>query len=450
MRTMCSFFCVLFASGIALSADTTSALTPSVSPAETTATAATTAEVLPVKHPDTIANASAVSNATITWSGMAELRLRDDILSNYRADGKIAQSANSSYRIAYMFGVTARPSDKVTLRFEIANDCNDWYAPETVKNFIDNYWTKRNQLMPWVDLAYAEWNPGAVYVQAGIIPVKETPLMDLLGVSMFFDRDYKMAAQIRWGSVTNGSRPGLRLGVPIFKGPVSLCLEGFASALAIPEINAGLDSMKANPIAAHLQLDIPVTVQQLTIVPQVFVVPNRTYNMANGESDVEFGAGFNAGYSIGTDVKFRAGFGYARNSNRNSYKTTTTPKTVFDTVYNNFGDPFASPIRLDSTMLDSVLFDRWATNMNVGTSVKMGPGILDFDFNVSNEQDGYDSKTDDWFTFFEIKYEWMLSKNYVLMPRVKVYFTEPKSTIAGIKFNNMATTIPELILRGEF
>jgi hypothetical protein len=96
-------------------------------------------------------------------------------------------------------------------------------------------------------------------------------------------------------------------------------------------------------------------------------------------------------------------------------------------------------------MKDSVEFDRWGTNLNVGTTLMLGPGKLDFDFNLSNQQDAYNKNVDDWYPFFDIKYGWMLSKNFIVMPRVRLFFTEPKTT-----YNNELKTRPELIFSGTF
>jgi hypothetical protein len=190
---------------------------------------------------------------------------------------------------------------------------------------------------------------------------------------------------------------------------------------------------------------VPVSAAGLTVTPQALITPFRSFNKATGKSDIEFGAGLNLGYKVNDGASFRAGFGYARNSNRNTYSQNNY-------IYDSYINPYnmnKQPVLVDS-LCDSVEFDRWGTNLNVGTTIKLGPGNFDFDFNLSNEQNAYNSKIDDWYPFFDIKYGWALSKNFIVMPRVRLFFSEMKSATAGITYNNMLKTRPELIIFGTF
>lgn len=370
------------------------------------------------------------------------LRLRDDVVTNYPNTGanagKRIESAAFSYQIAYKLGVKAKPNDQTLLQFEIGND---WYATEEAEGIPGNYWTKRNMMTPWFDLAYAQWDPGFLHIQAGIIPVRGTPLMDLLGVSLFLNRTYKMAGHIPWGVVTNFSQTGLRLGAPIVKGPFSIGVDAMSAIIEQrPVYVAGVDSMKLNASAVEFELEVPMTTAGLTVTPQAFITPFRSFNKATGKSDFEFGSGFDVGYKVTDAMTLRTGFGYARNSNRNTYSRTNT---IFD-MYN---DPFNTATKVDTVnkMVDSVLFDRWGTNLNVGTTIKMGPGKLDFDFNLSNEQNAFNKNVNDWYPFFDIKYGLALSKNFIVMPRIRLFFQEPK-----IGMNNACKSRPELIFTGTF
>jgi hypothetical protein len=452
MRLVISLACMLAFCASALAADTSAAAktAPATEPApaavepapaaapvsETPAPAAKPAEA-PVKV------CAPCPSPLLTWGGLAMYRLRDEIITNYRTNGQREEKATFSGQIAYRLGVKVKPNDQTLLQFDIGND---WYATEEVEGLPGNYWTKRNPMTPWFDLAYAQWDPGYMHIQAGIIPVAGTPLMDLLGVSIFFGRDYKNAAHIPWGVVTNFSQTGLRIGAPIVKdGPVSVGVDAMSTVLEMRQIAAGIDTMQLNPVATEFELEVPIKVAGLDALPQAFIIPNRSYNMATGGSDIEFGAGLNLGYKMNDGVCFRAGFGYARNSNRNSYKnfTTGTPNTIYDT----YGDPFAITSKTDTVnkIVDSVEFDRWGTNLNVGATVKMGPGKLDFDFNLSSEQDMYNVNVNNWYPFFDLKYGWALNKNFIIMPRVRLFFTEPKTG-----YNNELKTRPELIFIGTF
>jgi hypothetical protein len=479
---MCSLLCVLFVSGMVMAADTTAVKSPAASPAPAAAPApakaapAPAAAQAPAPAPAPAAEAPAPAPAPapaeeapapapvvkpveapakvcaapasplLTWGGLAMLRLRDEIVTNYQADGKTAEDANFSYQIAYHLGVKVKPNDQVMLQFDIGND---WYATEEVEGLPGNYWTKRNPMTPWFDLAFAQWDPGFMHIQAGVIPVRGTPLMDLLGVSIFLNRNYQKAAHIPWGVVTNFSQTGLRLGAPIVKGDFSFGVDAMSTVIEMRKVPTKADTFNLNPIAVEFELEAPLSAGAFTATPQAFIIPNRSYNLKSGASDLEFGAGFDAGYKVNTGITLRAGFGYARTSNRNSYKNSDGS---YNTFYDTYGDPFNITSKTDTVnkVVDSVEFDRWGTNLNVGTTIVLGPGKLDFDFNLSNQQNAYNKNIDDWYPFFDLKYGWALNKNFIVMPRVRFFFTEPKAAVSGITYNNMLTTRPELIFTGVF
>ena len=465
MRTILSILSVLVLGGIVLAADSTStgapAAAPAVTPAPVPAPAPTPAPAsvsapapVPVPAPtETAAPAPAPETKPampayaakpacacpmLVWSGMAQLRLRDELVTNFQKTGHEEEKATFSYQLAYHLGVKVRPNDQTLLQFDIGND---WFATEEAEGMPDNYWTKRDPLTPWFDLAYAQWDPGYLHIQAGIIPVRGTPLMDLLGVSLLYNRSYNFAAHIPWGVVTNFCQTGLRLGAPVVKGPFSVGVDAMSAIIEQRPVYAiGIDSIKINLDAVEFELEVPMVAGGFNVTPQAFIIPARSFNKATGQSDIEFGSGFDVGYKVKDGVVFRAGFGYARNSNRDTYSPTNE---VYDT-YNNPYSMITKPVGVDS-MKDSVEFDRWGTNLNVGTTLMLGPGKLDFDFNLSNQQDAYNKNVDDWYPFFDIKYGWMLSKNFIVMPRVRLFFTEPKTT-----YNNELKTRPELIFSGTF
>jgi hypothetical protein len=62
----------------------------------------------------------------------------------------------------------------------------------------------------------------------------------------------------------------------------------------------------------------------------------------------------------------------------------------------------------------------------------------------------YNTNIDDWYPFFDIKYGLALNKNFILMPRIRLFFTEPKAAVGGVKYNNMLNSRPELIFTGVF
>lgn len=401
MRFLCSIACVL-ALGLAVyAADTTSAAPAPAPAAETPA---------PAPKPAPAAMAPA---PLVTWSGLAMLRLRDEIISNNWKNGTDQENANFSYQIAYHFGAKIKPNDQLCLGFDIGND---WYATELVTGIPGNYWQKRDPYTPWFDLAYAQWDPGYLHLVAGIIPIKGSALMDLLGVSIFFNKSYHNAAHVPWGVVTNFSQTGLRLGAPILKDDFKLGVDLTSATIEYRAIGFGIDTMLYNSPATEFLLEVPMSVAGLSIKPQTFIIPNRTFNPVNKKSDMEFGVGIDLGYKVSDQFNLRAGFGYAHNSNNNS-------KVIGDT---------------------SVAFDRAGTNSNIGTTLVLGPGKLDVDFNVSTETNAKDTTVKDWYPFADLKYGWAVNKNFVIMPRCRFFITVPHVT-----YNTRSTIRPEIILAGS-
>ena len=461
MRILSSLMCVLFLCGVVLAADSTSAKAPAAAPAPAVEKAARApaaeapapaAEPAPAPAPvvETPAPAPVVapkpaapSGIQLTWYGMAMLRLREEIITNWLATKDREEKATFSYQIAYKLGLKVKPNDQTLIQFELGND---WYATEEAYGIPGNYYQKRNPLTPWFCLAYAQWDPGYLHLQAGIIPVRGTPLMDLLGVSILLNRTYKMAAHLPWGVVTNFSQTGLRLGAPILKGEkaedFNIGVDLMSAVLEQRQILAGIDTMKLNPIAVEFLLEVPMTVAGLNLTPQAFIVPNRSYNRSTGKSDLEFGAGFDLGYKVNPDIVLRGGFGYARNSNLNSYKNADG---TYNMMYDVIPDPTVSKTDTINSKLDNVGFDRWGTNLNVGTTIALGPGKLDLDFNLSNEQNSCDTTVNDWYPFVDVKYGWALTKNFILMPRVRFFMVAPH-----VKYDFKETTRPELIFTGVF
>jgi hypothetical protein len=430
MRTTLFLLSIIVACGMVSAQDTTATSAPApgraIVPApEATPAPAPAAEpvVAPAPAP-IVALAPVVAPAApiLAWSGLAMLRLREEMLFNKLnklQTGKKEESATFSYQIAYKVGLKANPSKNVLLQFELGND---WYATEEALGIPGNYYTKRDPMTPWFCLAYAQWDPGYMHIQAGIIPVRGTPLMDLLGVSLFFDRSYKMAAHLPWGVVTNFSQTGLRLGAPIVKGPITVGVDAMSAIIQQRYIKVGLDTLKLNPAAVEFELEAPITADALTVTPQVFIIPNRSYYKGTGKSDMEMGVGLDGGYKVSDDLKFRAGFGYAQNSNKKSFSANNIP--------------------------DTIEFDRSGINANVGSTIKLGPGKLDVDFNVSTEKNKLDTNVNDLYGFADLKYGWALEKNFILMPRIRFFYTKPKADATA--YSSKLTARPELIFAGSF
>ncbi len=371
----------------------------------------------------------AAASPLLTWYGMAQLRLREEICSNKAKNGIDSLSATFQYPLGYKLGVKVRPNDQALLQFEIGND---WYGTDIATGIPGNYYKNRDPMTPWFSLAFAQWDPGYLHIQAGIIPVRGTPLMDLLGVSILNNKKYIGAAHTPWGTVTNLSQTGLRIGAPILKDDIKLGVDLMGAIIEQRAVAAGANTWNTNADALEFLGELPFGYNALTATPQVYAVVDRSFNKATNQGDMEIGAGADFTYKCCEMANFRAGFGYAQNANTYSYaagaRTLKNPLNPSDT----------STIAVKPS-------ERSGMNLNVGTTVKLGPGKLDFDFNYSTDKDAKDSTVDDSYPFFDLKYGWAVNKNFVIKPRIRFFITNPKTV-----YDSKLTSRPELIFEGSF
>jgi hypothetical protein len=365
----------------------------------------------------------------VSFYGMAQIRLRDDIISNKTKNGVDSLSATFQYPLGYKLGVKVRPNEQALLQFEIGND---WYATDVATGIPGNYYRNRDPITPWFSLAFAQWDPGYMHIQAGIIPVRGTPLMDLLGVSILYDKKYQLAAHVPWGVVTNLSQTGLRIGAPLLKDDVKLGLDLMTAMIEQRSVVAGANTWNYNASSIEFLGELPFSLKGFTATPQVFAIVDRNFNKVAVRGDMEIGAGADLVYKCCEAASIRAGFGYAQNSNANSYaagqRTLKNPLNPADT-----STKAVNPS------------ERSGMNVNVGTCVILGPGKLDFDFNYSTDKDAKDSTVDDAYPFFDLKYGWAINKNFIVKPRIRFFITLPKTV-----YDSKLTTRPELIFEGSF
>jgi hypothetical protein len=368
--------------------------------------AAAETQVQPVQVP--VVKTPAVSTSTITWSGMAMLRLREEITSNQYKTGVDSNRAVGTYQLGYKFGAKIKPNDQVLIQFDIGNN---WYSTDNVTGKLsgDTLYT------PSFSLAYAQWDPGYMHILAGIIPVKGSAMMDLIGVSLHFNKSYKKAGHIPWGVYSNFSQTGLKIGMPIMKDAFKLDFDFTAAMIEYRSAAYKADGWKFNCSALELLFDVPMSIAGATIKPQLCLIPNRSYNSSTNKSDMEAGAGIDLGYKVNNNVNLRAGFGYAHNSNTNSHEGSKN-------------------------------FDRTGLNSNIGTTIGMGPGKFDFDFNLSTEKDEKDTDVNDVYPFVDIKYAYNgLNKNFIITPRCRFFLTYPNA-----KYDAIYTIRPEVIITSAF
>ena len=412
MRFLWSIVCVLALGGAVCAADSTAA--------ETSA---------PAPKP-----AVAPTKPVITWSGLAMIRLREDIINNTDALKVKTSSNNYSNRLAYKLGAKIQAGQEVTLMFEIGNE---WYATELVSG--GNTMTaplslapgsKRGIYNPMFLQAWAQWDPGYLHLQVGIDPVKGSATMDLIGMSLLFNRNYTgmgfQACQLPWGVTNNFMYPGLRIGAPILTDDVKLGVDVFSGIAEERSVTTTTSAAYLDNYSAILNIvDVPFSVDALTLSPQFVIILNRNFRdqgssgLIKDKADHEIGVGLDAGYKMSDMVNFRAGFGMAMIANKNTALPTDT------------------------------LYDRQAMNITLGSTIKLGPGKLDLDFNFGTNEDKKIASSLADYEFIDVKYGWAVAKNFIIMPRTRVYLGQVPAPGITTKASNVRVW-PELMLFGAF
>jgi hypothetical protein len=388
----------------------------------------------PVVAPEPVAAAAPAvekpKGPEITWSGLAMIRLREDIIQNTAADKIETSSNNYSNRLAYKIGAKIQANPQVSFMFELGNE---WYATELVSggNMMG---AKRGLYDPMFLQAWAQWDPGCLHMQVGIDPVKGSATMDLIGMSLLFNRNYVgggfQACQLPWGVTNNFMYPGLRVGAPILKDDFKLGIDvfsGIAEERTVTTTTAAL--FKDNSSAIINIVDIPMSVGALTLAPQFVIILNRNFRddaFVTDESDNEMAFGSDFGYKVNKEVSLRAGFGMAMVSNANTKRASVA-----------------------DTLVGVPEYDRQGMNVTLGSSIKMGPGKLDLDFNFGTNEDKKIADNQATYEFVDVKYGWAVAKNFIIMPRTRVYLGQVPAAGYTDKASNMRVW-PEIMLFGSF
>lgn len=359
---------------------------------------------------------------TFTPYGSVAYRLRGDIVRNSLNNGATVQSSMDYLNmLGYKIGTKVMVNDQITMQFEIGND---WNATEKVNDVAGNFMAKRG-LLPYFSQANAKWDTKAFYVEGGILYVKGSPAMDLIGASIFnaasgVAKKYSLAAHFPWGVLTNFNLPGLRIGGPVLKGDFSLGVDLLTTIIEERTITAAVENLFVDNYSAIMFiLDVPMKMGALTLNAQVVPILNRNFLdrrdsiVVDNGSDPEMAFGVDGGYKLDDNISFRAGLGYAMLSNINS--------------------------RLPS----ETLYDRSGLNINVGSTVKAGPGKLDVDANYSFDADGQIATGQTDYYYFDLKYGWAVYKGFNVIPRARLYMSTTQ-TAMYVKGR------PELILSWAF
>lgn len=432
--SICAALLVSTASLLAQEAATDTAQPPAVeaAPAPETAPAP---EVAPPPAPEPAlvvvpapAQAPDKEGIKATFYGMAMYRFRWIAYANFRKDDGIESANDYQNKLAYKAGVKVKVNDEVSGQFEAGND---WYGTETVEAVAKgNFLGSHRDIYPYFSLAYIQWNPCCFFVDVGIIPVPGSSMLDLIGSGFAADKEsgtaYQKAAHTSWGIITNFSLPGFRLGVPILKDEFKLGVEIVTSVLEERGVAARIpDSLLKNNSGVMLMADFPMSTGSLTVKPSFIVNFNRFYRDSGNsavnikdKADHEYGFGVEAGYKVSSAACVRLGLGYARMSNENS--------------------------RLPA----QAAFDEEGVDGNIGTTLVLGPGKLNFDFSLSTDENNNLGDSRVYYPFVDLKYGWEVNRNFTILPRTRLFFTRAAENDG--RYITKFTTWPEIIIFGSF
>jgi hypothetical protein len=105
----------------------------------------------------------------------------------------------------------------------------------------------------------------------------------------------------------------------------------------------------------------------------------------------------------------------------------------------------ANPVTEPGVTTQDTQYNYRGANVNLGTTVMIGPGKFDFDFNMSTNINKDNALDNGNFWFYDLKYAIFLSKNYSICPRIRVFYEHPETGL-----NYLELTRPELIFTGTF
>ncbi len=349
--------------------------------------------------------------------GMAQYRLRYEFLSE-SFNGYSASSGNYSNTIGYKVGLKATLNSQVNFQFEIGND---WGSTEAVSIDNSNLLNNRAALYPYFSLAFVNWDPGYMHIQVGRVPIKNTSVTDILGISLYRSNNgkkirYESCSHQPWVASTNGTLDGLRIGAPISKKDFKLGLDLFTTVISQRKAPLSEDFLQ-NADGIMVMMEMPISFNGLNLLPQFIAIPYRHYDRVSKQKDHEFFGGMDGDIKINNNFSLRFGYGCA----------------IF---YQN--------VLSDTSSSEDVTIKQIGINGGVGASVNIGPGRFDLDFKIGSDDDKESLMDKEIYPYIETLYSWMLNKYFIIRPRLRIFITTSEIEKTIVK------TRPELIFSGSF
>ena len=411
-------------------------------------------------------SASVLAEIEVKPYGAAQYRLRGRIFSVAGNDsvttvpGQLNDSTANTFDylnlVGWHAGVNVKVDEKLSLQLQIGND---WGANE-VANWTNNNTSGGTALSApagggaissstrvgfnnlYVHLANATWNPGYIYLSAGVVGLATGGPLDLLERSLATGR-YNDAIYQTWVSHANNSIIGLKLGVPIVKEGVKVSAELTSSVIdtrsqstAAADANVA-GSPKSNPTSLFFALNIPVAAGDFKVTPEFVSVVNRNYNSATEEGDHEFIGGLLASYKVSQALSLNVSGAYGQVGNENSKVGGYGNVTRSNAIAKDAADS-----------IDAYESAGWL--VGVGGSLKAGPGTIALDVKYNNAVNGAtdDTKkaTNTNNIYIDPRYTINVHPKFTITPRWRVYIdTFGENNPLKSRIENR----PEIIITGS-
>jgi hypothetical protein len=365
---------------------------------------------------------SAMAGLEVKPYGGAQYRLRfEHGMLMPDADGADNLSTfDYSNRLCLRVGLKAEWDEQFSMQFQIGNN---WGAAENVQ-----WGSNLNGGNLYMQLAFFRWNPGAIFLEAGIVPLSGHGALDLIERSA---GTTAVSSPSSWGryaeanfngwSDMNNSLAGIKLGVPIVKEGVKVGAELTQSVTTARTQSFGNLNDDGNPASrpsgVMTVLQIPVDAGAFKITPEMVAIFNKdvaavTSGDSVGDHEMAFGAAGSYKINDGVTVTLRGAYAMYSNNNR-------------------MGDA-------DATSEENGLL------VGAGASVKAGPGTLQLAVDYNAIDNAVQEGSDHSFLYTDIRYAMRFHPRVTLTPRYRTY-TRMLSN-GDLRLHNRV----ELIVEGSF
>ena len=372
--------------------------------------------------------AAAVSAVTaspeFTPYGAVQYRLRfEQGNHNDGGDAETQRSFDYSNRLCLRTGFRLKFDEQFSAEFRLGNDFG---SAENV-----SWSSNRNPNNLYVHLAFFRWNPGPVFLEAGIVPLTGNGALDLMQASLWNGLDagrspaianppvnrYDAAIFDGWGD-QNNSMAGIKFGVPIND---AFGVEVFQSVIQPRTDAVARNAVTKEPSAVMTVLQLPIRAGTLRVTPEAVLIFNRRFETAegsgeSGDHEIAFGLAGSAGLSDDVSLSFRGAYAMYNNSNTRG----DAPQTE---------------------SMEGLLVGAGITVRNVG------PGNIQFgaDYNRTNNAEAVNDAVHNY-VYTDLRYAVRVHPRMTITPRYRTYTRLWPGEDARTRFNNRF----ELIFDGSF